>query len=148
MTAVTVAMLTDKRGKPDDQLIRKALSRCGFNTGQHDSNRPEDVERALKWVENHTHKVSALRDPELLRSVLDALALRLDGEPGAPSLVSRRRKILITAMGYAVELGILESNSIPALKWTPPKTSHVIDRRRVANPVQARTLLNEVVAIP
>ncbi len=144
MTAVTVAMLADKRGKPDDKLIRKALSRWGFNTAQRQSNCPEEVQTALRWVKNHTHNVSALREPELLRSVLDALALRLDGVPGAPSVVSRRRKILITAMGYAVELGLLECNPIPALKWTPPKTSHVIDRRRVANPVQARTLLNSV----
>jgi hypothetical protein len=30
------------------------------------------------------------------------------------------------------------------LRWTPPKTTHGIDRRRVANPVQARTLLHAV----
>lgn len=47
-------------------------------------------------------------------------------------------------MEYAVELQLLEANPIPALKWTPPKTTHVIDQRRVANPVQARTLLNAV----
>jgi len=82
----------------------------GFNTGQRDSNCPEEVQRALKWAKSHTHKVSALRDPELLRSVLDALALRLDGEPGAPSVVRPASENSGHGYGYAVELGILECN--------------------------------------
>jgi site-specific recombinase XerD len=145
MTAVTVAMLSDKRGKPDNRLIRKALTRWAFNTTRRDwRDTPADVTSALRWVSEHTRKVSTLRDPEILRTVLDSLARKLDGTPAAPSVESRRRKILITAMGYAVERKLLDSNPIPALKWTPPKSTHVVDRRRVANPVQARTLLNAV----
>jgi integrase len=64
--------------------------------------------------------------------------------PGRASVTSRRRKILHAALEYAVELELLDTNPIPALKWTPPKTTHGIDRRRVANPVQARTLLRAV----
>jgi hypothetical protein len=48
------------------------------------------------------------------------------------------------ATEYAVELELLDKNPMPALKWTPPKTTHGIDRRRVANPIQARTLLHAV----
>jgi hypothetical protein len=48
------------------------------------------------------------------------------------------------ALEYAVELELLDKNPMPALKWTPPKTTHGIDRRRVANPIQARTLLHAV----
>lgn len=145
MTAVTMAMFVSRRGMPDEKLLRKALSRWAFNTVQRDSaDRPDEVSRALRWARNNTRQVSALRDPEILRSVLDAVATKLDGKPGAASVVSRRRKILITAMGFAVERKILDSNPIPALKWTPPKTSHVVDKRRVANPVQARSLLNAV----
>jgi integrase len=33
---------------------------------------------------------------------------------------------------------------LPALKWTAPKTVHAVDRRSVANPIQARTLFNAV----
>lgn len=47
-------------------------------------------------------------------------------------------------MRYAVEKELLDRNPIPALQWTLPKTSHVIDRRRVPNPTQARNLLNAV----
>jgi integrase len=88
--------------------------------------------------------VSALREPRLLRQVLDSLTVKLDGTPAAPSVTSRRRKILHAALEYAVELELLDNNPMPALKWTPPKTTHGIDRRRVANPIQARTLLHAV----
>lgn len=43
-----------------------------------------------------------------------------------------------------MELKLLSANPIPALKWKAPKTVHTVDRRSVANPVQARTLLNAV----
>jgi integrase len=143
MTAVTVAMLTDHRGRPDGKLLRRALSRWGFNTVKRDANDcPDDVTRALRWVKDHARKVSAMRDPEILRKVLDSLTVKLDGSPAAPSVASRRRKILGTALSYAGELKLMGENPIPALKWKPPKSSNVIDRRRVANPVQVRTLFN------
>jgi integrase len=59
-------------------------------------------------------------------------------------VVNRRRKILSTAMEYAVELKLLAANPIPALKWTAPRTVHTVDRRSVANPVQVRSLLAAV----
>jgi integrase len=145
LTAVTTSLFSTTKGKPDDKLIRKALCRWGFNTARRDEpNRPTDVATALRWVEGHTHRVSALAKPEVLRPVLDGLAVRLDGKPYAASVVSRRRKILITALEYAVELGLLKVNPVPALKWTAPHTVHAVDRRSVANPVQARTLLSAV----
>ncbi len=80
----------------------------------------------------------------MLRQVLDRLTVKLDGTPAAPSVASRRRRILHAALEYAVELELLDKNPMPGLKWTPPKTSHAVDRRRVANPIQARTLLRAV----
>jgi integrase len=121
------------------------LKRWAFNTARrHDPNCPDDIRSALRWVTSHTRPVSALRNPRLLRQVLDGLTVKLDGTPAAPSVTSRRRKILHAALEYAVELELLDKNPIPALKWTPPKTTHGIDRRRVANPIQARTLLHAV----
>jgi integrase len=88
--------------------------------------------------------VSALARPEVLRHVLDGLTVRLDGKPAAGSVVSRRRRILNTAVEYAVERKLLSANPIPALKWKAPRTVEVVDRRVVANPVQVRTLLDAV----
>src|SRR2546423_4575343 len=89
-------------------------------------------------------RVSALQNPDLLRALLNLLLVRLDVLPAAPSVVNRRRKIRGTAMEYGVELSVLDRNPIPALKWTPPKTTHCVERRRVANPIQVRSLLNAV----
>lgn len=145
LTSATAAMLADKRGKPDRKLIRRALCRWAFNTNKReDPNIPVDVAGALRWVKEHCREVSALNDPETLRHVLNTIVTKLDGKPYSSSVASRRRKIFTSTMGYAVELKLLEANPVPALKWTPPKTSHVVDKRRVPNPVQARTILNAV----
>ncbi len=145
LTPVMVAMFTDDRGRPDDKLIRSALIRWGFNTDRRDAEDvPAEIRNALQWVKDHSRPVSALTRPEVLRPLLDSLTVRLDGKPAAPSVASRRRKVLGTAIGYAVELNLLAANPVPALKWTPPKTVNTVDRRVVANPVQVRTLLNAV----
>jgi integrase len=145
LTTVTVAMLSGTRGKPDGKLIRKALTRWGFNAvARNDSGTPGEVTAALRWVRDNTRPVSSLADAEILRPVLDALTVKLDGKAAAPSVVSRKRKIFHSAVGYAVERKLLGENPIPALKWTAPKTVHTIDRRSVVNPIQARTLLEEV----
>lgn len=145
LTTVTTAMLTNTRGKPDDKLIRKALCRWAFNTNRRNAtDRPADVSAALKWVESHTSPLSALSKPDVLRAVLDALTVRLDGTPAAPSVISRKRKIFNTAIEYAVEREVLSTNPVPALKWKPPKAVHAVDRRSVANPMQVRTLLDAV----
>ncbi len=142
---MTTSLFTTERGKPDDKLIRLALSRWAFNTvRRNDDSCPAEVKAALRWIESHTRSVAALGKPEVLRPMLDGLTVRLDGKPAAPSVVSRRRKILNTAVEYAVELKLLPANPIPALKWTPPRTTHAVDRRSVANPVQVRSLLESV----
>jgi integrase len=79
-----------------------------------------------------------------VRAVLDGLTVRLDGKPAAASVVSRRRKIFNTAIEFAVERGFLAGNPLPALKWHARKAVHAVDRRSVANPAQARTLLAAV----
>src|SRR5688500_10546202 len=38
----------------------------------------------------------------------------------------------------------MAKNPVPALKWKPPKPVLAVDRRSVANPLQARSLLNAV----
>src|SRR5215218_6109209 len=127
------------------QASPRRAEALAFNTARRDDpNCPDDVRSALRWATSHTRPVSALRDPRLLRQVLDGLTVKLDGTPAAPSVTSRRRRILHAALEYAVELELLDKNPMPALKWTPPKTTQTVDRRRVANPIQARTLLHAV----
>lgn len=145
LTTVTTSMFTTTHGKPDDALIRRALYRWGFNTTHRDSEEcPADVREALKWISSHTRPVSSLTNAAVLRGVLDGLTLKVDGKPTAPSVVSRKRRILNTAVEYAVERKLLATNPLPALKWKAPKATQTIDRRSVVNPTQARQLLDAV----
>jgi integrase len=145
LTAITVDLLTTTKGAPDGKLLRLALGRWAFNTARrNDPACPPEVRAALSWVEQHTQRVSALAKPEVLRALLDGLTVRLDGAPAAASVVGRRRRILNTAVEYAVERGLIPSNPLPALKWRAPTAVQVVDRRSVANPVQVRTLLAAV----
>ncbi|MEU8330013.1 integrase [Micromonospora sp. NPDC048839] len=145
LTALTVLMLTNGKGRPEAKLLRHALGRWAFNTTRRNAEGvPDEVAKALGWVKRNTRNVASLSRPEVLRPVLNGLTVRLDGAPAAPSVISRRRKILNTAIEYAVERRALPANPLPQLKWKPPKTVTTIDRRSVANPVQVRTLLNGV----
>lgn len=122
-----------------------ALGRWAFNTLRRDeSGQPPEIRAALRWIKSHTRPVADLAEADVLRTVLDGLTVKLDGAPAAPSVVSRKRKILNAGAEYAVERKLLDSNPIPALKWKAPKTVQTVDRRSVANPVQVRTLLNAV----
>jgi integrase len=142
-TALTPAMFATTRGKPDDRLIRSALVRWGFNTAKRGAEDcPDEVRAVLRWVERNTRPISALARPDVLRPMLDSLTVRLDGKPAASSVISRRRKILNTAAEYAVEVGLLAANPVPALKWKAPRSVQVVDPRCVPNPVQVRVLLD------
>lgn len=145
LTALTVLMLTNARGRPDGKLLRYALGRWAFNTTRRTGGGvPEQVRAALDWVKRNTRDVASLSRADVLRPVLDGLTVRLDGAPAAPSVISRRRKIFNTALEHAVEKRLLPANPLPQLRWKPPKTVTTIDRRSVANPVQVRTLLEGV----
>jgi integrase len=76
--------------------------------------------------------------------MLDQATGRLDGKNAAASTAQRHRIILASAIDYAVELGLLETNSIRVLKWRTPRVSGQVDRRSVVNPRQARALLEAV----
>ena len=76
--------------------------------------------------------------------MLDLATGTVDGRNVAASTARRHRMILANAMDYALELGLIETNPIRALKWTAPKVSSQVDRRSVVNPHQARALLDAV----
>jgi integrase len=143
LTAATPAMLTHERGRPDDASIRRALVRWGFNTKQR-SEPPDDVAEVLAWVARNSAPLPTLAEAAAARRMLDQATGRLDGKNATASTARRHRIILANAMDYAVELGLLETNPIRALKWTAPKVSSQVDRRSVVNPRQARALLEAV----
>jgi integrase len=123
--------------------MRRALLRYGFNTKQR-ADPPEDVGEVLAWVARNSVPMSALAQDALARRMLEQAAGRLDGGTAAASTARRHRTILANAMDYAIELGLLETNSVRAVKWAAPKVSSQVDRRGVVNPRQARALLAAV----
>jgi integrase len=145
LTAITPALFDTDRGRHNSVLIRSALHKWAFNSNRrHDPERPAKVTEALRWVEQHTKPMSCLSDPSVLRSILSTIGSKIDGTAAVASVVSKRRRVLFNALEYAVELGLLTANPLPAFKWRPPKVSSAINRRSVVNPIQARTLLRSV----
>jgi hypothetical protein len=143
LTAATPMMLAEVRGRPDEAHIRRALLRWGFNTKQR-SEPPDEVAEILAWVAKNSAPVSALAEVATARRMLDQATGRLDGKNAAASTARRNRTILANAADHAVELGLLDTNTIRAIKWAAPKVSSQVDRRSVVNPRQARALLDAV----
>jgi integrase len=143
LTAATPSLLVAGHGRPDDAAVRRALLRYGFNTKQR-ADPPDDLAETLAWIARNSLPVSALMNAATARRVLEQATGRLDGRNAAASTARRHRTILANAMDYAIELGLLETNPIRALKWTAPKVSTQVDRRSVVNPRQARALLEAV----
>ena len=146
LATATSAMLASERGKPGENVLRKALTGWAFNKGRRDSHKPLEIAGALKWIESNTVPVSRLDDLEMVRAVLDALALKLDGKPAAAKTVARKRAVLHNALELAVEKKLVGKNRIPDVKWTAPKQNQAIDKRVVINPAQAKKLLAAVEA--
>lgn len=135
-------MLKETPSRPDGAAIRSALTVWSFNpTKRKQDDKPDEVAATLRWIERNSLPLSAVTRPEVARALHTAAVTRLDGKPGARSVARQRRMILNNAMNYAVERNLIPSNPIKTIKWSAPKPSRAIDRRRVANPIQARTLL-------
>ena len=141
LTAVTPVMLANKVGKPNAKEIRATLGTWAFNSQKRGQDRPELVADTLRWIERNSLPLSAVMRPEIARALHDAAVTRLDGKPLARSVARQRRMILNNALNYAMERNLILENPVKSIKWTAPKPSRAIDRRRVANPIQARTIL-------
>jgi integrase len=150
MVTVTVAMLGEGKGRPDEKAMRSALFQWAFNTPRRKSGVvPDDVAAILRWIRQNTRPVRDLADKQHLRPVMDAVASKLNGQVAAATVINRKRAVLYNALDYAVERKALTVNPIPMLKWSPPrKASHQVDRRSVVNPIQARSFLNVVRETP
>ncbi|GAA4138043.1 hypothetical protein GCM10022285_34640 [Streptomyces tunisiensis] len=68
----------------------------------------------------------------------------LDGTAAAAETVRRKRRTLVNALHYAVDLGEFKENPITGIRWKKPKVAGEVDPRVVANPAQARALLTAV----
>lgn len=117
-----------------------------FNKKNRESARPLEIDAAVKWVVKNTLSVSRLDDAAKLRSLLEKIALKLDGKPAAGKTVSRKRAVVFSLLEYAVERKALRKNLLPTIKWAAPPVVRAIDKRVVINHDQAKALLAAVAA--
>lgn len=144
LVPITVGMTTTDRGMPDRKTLNKALM-CAFNPSTRHDEHPEDIAKALRWVAKHSQSVSELAESDVFREVIAEINTKLDGARAASNTIRLRRTTLSNAIAYAQEKKLLTSNPMDEIKVKRNKTTlREVDRRSVANPVQARTLLRAV----
>lgn len=148
LTTVTMALLTSEEGRPPAAELRRAMMQWAFITPRRKAgDPPPDLARAVEWVSRNTADVRDLEDPAVTRSVLDALARKLDGTQAAATTIARKRAVFFNALELAVEGGPLTVNPLLSIRWRAPKQAEAIDPRCVVNPEQARALLAAVAEV-
>lgn len=127
--------------------LRSAMNNWGCNTKRR-ADAPVEIAERLRWLSENTRPLRDLAVPGLAREVIEAATSRLDGQRAAPDTVRKHRMLLSNAMDYAVEIELLDTNPIKAIKWRAPtaSTAREVDRRSVVNHRQARSLLDAVKA--
>ncbi len=105
---------------------------------------PADVVAALDWIARKSVNITDLNTPSVVRSALDALALRLDGKPAADNTVNRKLTVFSNSLRYAVERELLAVLPLGKVDWTAPETDDEIDFRFVPGPQLAKKLINTV----
>ncbi|MFG2554414.1 tyrosine-type recombinase/integrase [Streptomyces sp. NPDC048581] len=144
LTIATMALCPAGKGRPADDLLRRALYQWGFNAGRHDQEPPEPEAKALAWVARNAPAVVDLDSAKRVRMVLEALAKRKNGKAAAANTFRRRRAVLSNCLRLAVEQELLPGNPLHRVHWETPKAVEELDVRSVATPAQARALLDAV----
>lgn len=145
LTAATRALVQDKPGRPSEEALQRALRDWAFVLpGPGEREVPPEVARVLGWVQKASRPLKDLKEPVVVREVLDSFKLRLDGRAAAGETVRRKRKTFVAALNHAVDRGDFAENPVDAVKWEKPKTAREVDPRVVANPTQAASLITAV----
>ncbi|MFR9725027.1 tyrosine-type recombinase/integrase [Streptomyces sp. MS19] len=145
LTAVTKALLPKGPGRPAEEVLQRALRDWAFVLpGPSERDVPPEMKAVIAWVAENSPPLADLAQVDVMRRVLDSLRLKLDGSAAASETVKRKRKILVNALGYAVERKVFEANPVHAVTWQKPSRIAVVDPRVVANPLQVRNLVDAV----
>jgi integrase len=147
LTRITIAMVRDDVAIEDGKAMRSALMTAFNKKARSDAMTVQTAER-LRIVETGTREVSELADPEVLRAVLGALDVNLDGKRAAANTVRIRRTALGDAVSFAIEKKLLTANPLKEVKTKKRNYAlKEVDPRCVPNPMQARLLLAAVESI-
>ncbi|MEV6984990.1 site-specific integrase [Sphaerisporangium sp. NPDC051017] len=147
LVAVTPVLVRDQRSTPDPAVLRTALYRWAFNKQNRDTDKPDDIADALKWIAKASLPVTEVAEYDHITAALDACASKLDGTAAAPGYYSRRRRVLYNVLRYAVSKKRLTKNPLSEeIDWKAPETEvcEEVDPAAVASPGQVRELLTAV----
>ncbi|MFG2903689.1 tyrosine-type recombinase/integrase [Kitasatospora sp. NPDC048286] len=144
LASVTFELVASKAGMPDKRVVRRALYGWAFNVNRWDDEPPAEVAKALTWIARNSVNVSALEEPKMVRRLLAAISVKLDGTRAAASTTLRKRRILGHVVDRAVEDGLLTTNPLPSVQWQPPRAEEELDPEYVMSPEQAAAMLEAV----
>ncbi|MFE4623225.1 tyrosine-type recombinase/integrase [Streptomyces mirabilis] len=143
LAAVTFAMVKRGDGAPSDEQLRLAF-RWGIVPANAGEAPPADLKAAYDWLTTTDRPVGDVADAAVFEDVLYRLGYKLDGTPAAGDTYRRRRRALNTALEHAVVAGDLSGNPLQRDRHKHVGSNDVVDRRVLANALQARQLLAAV----
>ncbi|MFC7718531.1 hypothetical protein [Nonomuraea recticatena] len=120
---ITPILSTDAPGRPEDEVIRKALREYAFLPPDRRPVPSPEIAKAIRWIEAASLPLSALNEARHTRAVLEALSLRMDGKPAATSTYRRKRAVFHHVLEYAVELEELSANPLHKVKLRKIKST-------------------------
>jgi integrase len=144
LAVLTMGLVDDKPGRPDDAILRAALYGWAFNATARRHKPTSAVNSAIEWTKVASVPLRSLQTAATARLGLEAIARKLDGKAASAATFTRKRATFYNALEYAVELELLDFNALDRVKWRMPKKVEVVDPRVVANPAQVRKILAEV----
>lgn len=144
LTFISANLLSDAGQRPSIPEVRKALFGWVFRHPSSTEEPPLELLKTVEWLHSHSRPIGDLSDPQVVRATLAALSMTLDGRRAAASTVARRRSAFHNCLEYAVERERLPVNPLNSVKRKRLPPTPAIDRRRVVNPTQARSLLAAV----
>ncbi|MFH0243270.1 tyrosine-type recombinase/integrase [Streptomyces sp. HK10] len=154
LATITPRLVTDSRGAPEPRVLRAALYSWAFRFYLDENGTlkprteaeeaPAEIAAALEWIARKSVKVSDLNTPSVVRSALEALAVRLDGKAAAPNTIHRKHTVFSNALRYAVEREFLATVPLGKVDWKAPETDDEVDFRFVPGPRLAKKLIAAV----
>lgn len=135
-----------RQGEPAREVLGDALRR-EFNKTQRSGPTPAALSSAIGWIESNAPAIAVLAEPAAFRELIGRIERRQDGKRAAPNTIRLRRTTLRSALDYAVELKLVETNHVGSIKVERHNAGiQEVDRRSLVNPTQARALLDAVTA--
>jgi integrase len=145
LTGITKALAPNQADRPADDAMQRALRDWAFVLpGPDEREVPPEARAVIDWLAENSPPLADLANPAVMREVLEALKLKLNGESAASETFKRKRKILVNVCNYAVELGEFTQNPVDSVTVQKPPRIVAVDPRVVANPQQVSNLLGAV----